>query len=278
MLRILQFLYGLRSFLLFALLEVLAIWLIVSNNSPQGAAFFNSSSAVIGSVLKTQSDVVDFFSLAEENEVLLAENARLTEELKAIRLTPDSVKIELDSALNATFKFKGARVVSNSLRFSQNHLTINKGQKDGVKPGMGVFNQEGVVGRVKSVSTNFAVVISLLNTGSLISSKIKSNGEFGTINWDGKNSRQAKMLYVPRHVKAQAGDTVVTSGFNAVFPEGILIGTISSIDQTGDPNYLDILIDLSTDFSTVKYVYLVENTEISERDSLNQQSKIQDEF
>jgi rod shape-determining protein MreC len=257
---------------------VLAIWLIVSNNSPQGAAFFNSSSAVIGSVLKTQSDVVDFFSLAEENEVLLAENARLTEELKAIRLTPDSVKIELDSALNATFKFKGARVVSNSLRFSQNHLTINKGEKDGVKPGMGVFNQEGVVGRVKSVSTNFAVVISLLNTGSLISSKIKSNGEFGTINWDGKNSRQAKMLYVPRHVKAQAGDTVITSGFNAVFPEGILIGTISSIDQTGDPNYLDILIDLSTDFSTVKYVYLVENTEISERDSLNQQSKIQDEF
>ncbi|MDG1278112.1 MAG: rod shape-determining protein MreC [Algoriphagus sp.] len=278
MLRILQFLYGLRSFLLFALLEVLAIWLIVANNSPQGAAFFNSSSAVIGSVLKTQSDVVDFFSLAEENEILLAENARLTEELKAIRITPDSVKIELDSALSATFKFKGARVVSNSLRFSQNHLTINKGEKDGIKPGMGVFNQEGVVGRVKSVSTNFAVVISLLNTGSLTSSKIKSNGEFGTINWDGKNSRQAKMLYVPRHVKAQAGDTVVTSGFNAVFPEGILIGTISSIDQTGDPNYLDILIDLSTDFSTVKYVYLVENTEISERDSLNQQSKIQDEF
>lgn len=278
MLRILQFLYGLRSFLLFALLEVLAIWLIVANNSPQGAAFFNSSSAVIGSVLKTQSDVVDFFSLAEENEALLAENAKLTEELKAIRLTPDSVKIELDSALNASFEFRGARIVSNSLRFSQNHLTINKGELDGIKPGMGVFNQEGVVGRVKSVSANFAVVISILNTGLLVSSKIKANGVFGTVNWDGKNSRQAKMLYIPRHVTAQAGDTIVTSGFNAVFPEGIPIGIISSINQNGDPNYLDILIDLSTDFSKVKYVYLVENTELSERDSLYQQSKIQDEF
>jgi rod shape-determining protein MreC len=278
MLRILQFLYGLRSFLLFALLEVLAIWLIVANNSPQGAAFFNSSSAVIGSVLKTQSDVVDFFSLAKENEALLEENAKLTEELKAIKLIPDSARIELDSTLKVSFEFKGARIVGNSLRFSQNHLTINKGEKDGIKPGMGVFNQEGVVGRVKSVSTNYAVVISLLNTGLLVSSKIKSNGVFGTVNWDGKNSRQAKMLYIPRHVTAQAGDTIVTSGFNAVFPEGIPIGIISSINQTGDPNYLDILIDLSTDFSKVKYVYLVENTELSERDSLNQQSRIQDEF
>jgi rod shape-determining protein MreC len=278
MLRILQFLYGLRSFLLFALLEVLAIWLIVVNNSPQGAAFFNSSTAVIGSVLKTQADIVDFFYLAEENEALLKENAKLSEELIAIRLIPDSVKIELDSTLEASFEFKGARIISNSLRFSQNHLTINKGEKDGIKPGMGVFNQEGVVGRVKTVSENYAVVISLLNTGLLVSSKIKSNGQFGTINWDGKNSRQAKMLYIPRHVTAQVGDTIITSGFNAVFPEGIPIGVISSINQTGDPNYLDILIDLSTDFSRVKYVYLVENTELSEIDSLNQQSKIQNEF
>ena len=278
MLRILQFLYSLRSFLLFALLEVLAIWLIVANNSPQGAAFFNSSSTVIASVLKTQADIVDFFYLSEENEALLKENAKLSEELKAIRMIPDSVKIELDSALEASFEFKGARIVSNSLRFSQNHLTINKGEKDGIKPGMGVFNQEGVVGRVKTVSENYAVVISLLNTGLLVSSKIKSKGEFGTINWDGKNSRQAKMLYIPRHVDAQVGDTIVTSGFNAVFPEGIPIGIISSINQTGDPNYLDILIDLSTDFSKAKYVYLVENTELDELDSLNQQSKIQNEF
>jgi len=278
MLRILQFLYSLRSFLLFALLEVLAIWLIVANNSPQGAAFFNSSSTVIASVLKTQADIVDFFYLSEENEALLKENAKLSEELKAIRMIPDSVKIELDSALEASFEFKGARIVSNSLRFSQNHLTINKGEKDGIKPGMGVFNQEGVVGRVKTVSENYAVVISLLNTGLLVSSKIKSKGEFGTINWDGKNSRQAKMLYIPRHVDAQVGDTIVTSAFNAVFPEGIPIGIISSINQTGDPNYLDILIDLSTDFSKAKYVYLVENTELDELDSLNQQSKIQNEF
>ncbi len=278
MLRILQFLYSLRSFLLFVLLEVLAIGLIVSNNSPQGAAFFNSSNALIGSVLKTRSDILDFFSFAQANETLIRENALLLEQIKALNQEPDSLPIPLDSAFEAQFQFTGARVISNSLRFAQNHLTLNKGSKDGLKPGMGIFNQDGIVGRVKSVSENYAVGISLLNTGLLVSSKIKSTENFGSVNWDGKSSKQAKMLYVPRHVRAQAGDTIVTSGFNAVFPEGIRIGIISSVNQGDDPNYLDILIDLSTDFSRVNYVYLVENTQIVELDSLYIKSEVVNEF
>ena len=278
MLRILQFLYSLRSFLLFVLLEVLAISLIVSNNSPQGAAFFNSSNAITGSVLKTRSDIVDFFSLAEANDALLGENAQLMEQLKSLNVSPDSSFVPLDSALAAQYDFKGARIISNSIRFAQNHLTLNKGANDGVKAGMGIFNESGVVGRVKSVSANYAVGISLLNTGLLVSSKIKSNEVFGSVNWDGKSSSQAKMLYVPRHVQAHAGDTVVTSGFNAVFPEGIQIGIISQVEQGSDPNYLEILIDLSTDFSKANYVYLVENNQVEELDSLYQQSEIINEF
>lgn len=278
MLRILQFLYSLRSFLLFVLLEVLAIGLIVSNNSPQGGAFFNSSNTVIGSALKTRSDVLDFFSFAQANETLIRENAMLLQQIKTLTQEPDSLFIPLDSAFQAQFQFTGARVISNSLRFAQNHLTLNKGFKDGLKPGMGIFNQDGIVGRVKSVSENYSVGISLLNTGLLVSSKIKSTENFGTVNWDGKSSKQAKMLYMPRHVRAQAGDTIVTSGFNAVFPEGIRIGIISSVNQGDDPNYLDILIDLSTDFTRVKYVYLVENTQIVELDSLYKKSEVVNEF
>jgi len=278
MLRILQFLYRIRSFLLFVLLEVLAIGLIVSNNSPQGAAFFNSSNAVIGSALKTRSDILDFFSFAEANEVLIRENALLLEQIKTLKQEPDSLPIPLDSAFQSQFQFTGGRVISNSLRFAQNHLTLNRGAKDGIKPGMGIFNQDGIVGRVKSVSENYAVGISLLNTGLLVSSKIKSTENFGSVNWDGKNSKQAKMLYVPRHVKAQAGDTIVTSGYNAVFPEGIRIGIISAVNPASDPNYLDILINLSTDFSRVNYVYLVENNQIVELDSLYKKSEVVNEF
>lgn len=278
MLRILQFLYNLRSFLLFILLEVIAMWLLVENNSPQGAAFFNSSNAVAGSILETQSDIRDFFSLAEANQALVVENSRLLEQLNSLKIEPDSIELKLDSTLSAQFEFKGARVISNSLRFAQNHLTLNKGSLDGIKPGMGIFNESGVVGRVKSVSRNYSVGISLLNNELLISSIIKSTGDFGTINWDGKDSQKAKLLYVPRHVQAQVGDTVITSGYSAVFPRNINIGVISNVVQSGDPNYLDIEVSLTTDFSKISYVYLVENTQAEELDTLYQKSELPDEF
>jgi rod shape-determining protein MreC len=277
--RILQFLYRVRAFLLFAFLEFLAIWMIVANNSPQGAAFFNSSNEAVGSALKKQADVVQFFSLADENKALADENARLKQELLGLQVKPDSLPIVIDSTLEQTFELKGARVVANSLRFSQNYLTLYKGAKDGIKPGMGVFNSQGIVGRVKSVSDNYSVAFSVLNTSLLISAKIKSSEVFGSVQWDGKNTSEVKLLYVPRHVKANKGDTVITTGFNAVFPEGLLIGVISNVEvNKKDSNYLSITVKLSTDFSKLTYVYLVENTQFQELDSLYRQSDLPNEY
>lgn len=253
--------------------------MIVANNSPQGAAFFNSSNVLVGSLLKKQADVVQFFSLAEANEALTSENAEILQQLSFLQARPDSTTFKLDSAFAATYQFRGARVIGSSLRFSQNYLTLNKGEVDGIKPGMGIFNPEGVVGRVKSVSKNYSVAFSLLNTGLLVSSKIKSSDVFGSVQWDGLDASEARLLFVPRHVRAQEGDTVVTSGFNAVFPEGILIGVISKISpDEKDPNYLDLTVKLSTDFSKVNYVYLVENTLFNELDSLYRQSEISNEY
>lgn len=275
--QILLFLYKIRAFLLFVLLEAIAVWMIASNNSQQGSAFFNSSNQFIGSILGAQNDVVEYFSLASVNKSLVDKNAELLTELEKFRQPADSVFIALDSALASSFQFKGAKVINNSLRLTQNHLTISKGSNHGIKPGMGVFNEEGVIGRVKSVSKNYASIISLLHTELLISSKIQSNDVFGSTKWDGKDSKIAKLLYVPRHVVVKAGDKVVTSGYNAVFPEGIPIGTVTEVKPGSETNYLDITIELATDFSKISYVYLVENSQQQELDSLNQSIGIENE-
>ncbi|MFD2034894.1 rod shape-determining protein MreC [Belliella marina] len=275
--RILLFLYSLRAFLLFVFLETIAIWLIVSFNSQQGSAFFNSSNRFSGKVLGAKNNVSEYFSLAEVNKRLVDTNAELLAELEMYKKPADSTYIQLDSSLMAKFEFKGAKVINNSIRLSQNHLTLNKGAAHGIKPGMGVFNGQGVVGRVKGVSKNFATVISLLHIDLLISSKIESTEVFGSIKWDGADPKNAKMLYIPRHVKIEVGDKVVTSGYNAVFPEGIAIGTVSEVSQGTDTNYLDVTVDLSTDFTKVTYVYLVENSIEEELDSLYINSEINNE-
>ncbi len=266
--RILLFLYSLRAFLLFVFLEAVAIFMMVSFNSQQGAVYFNSANKVSGTILGYKNGVVEYFSLASVNKNLVDKNAELLSELERLRTPVDSIYISLDSIFMHAFQFKGAKVINNSIRFSRNHITLNKGAADGLKEGMGVFNEDGIVGRVKGVSKNFSTVISLLHTDLLISSKIKSTEVFGSTKWDGLDAKRAKLMYIPRHVIINVGDEVVTSGYNAIFPEGIPVGKVLEVNPGLDNNYLDITLDLATDFSKISYVYLVENHIETELDSL----------
>lgn len=272
--RILLFLFRLRAFLLFALLEAIAIWLIVSYNSPQGAVFFNSSNQISGRMLAFQNKFTEYFYLPSANEILAEKNAALIQELHYYKRPVDSVHFELDSTLSNNFEFRSAKVINNSIHLNQNMITLNKGRKHGIREGMGVFNEEGIIGRVKGVSPNFSSVISLLHTELLVSSKIKKTNVFGSTKWDGKDSQKAKLMYIPRHVKIEEGDTIVTSGYNAVFPEGINVGFIEAVNPGAETNYLDLTMRLAADFSKITYVYLVENPQEAELDSLNEATGI----
>ncbi|MCC5939816.1 MAG: rod shape-determining protein MreC [Lunatimonas sp.] len=273
--RILLFLYSLRAFILFVFLEFVAIWLIVNNHSRQGAVFLNSSGQVTGTLLNTKNNFLEYFYLGSINEALSEKNARLLKKLEYTMPLQDTVFFELDSSFAHSFDFWSAKVINNSLHLNQNYITLNKGRNQGLRVGMGVFNEQGVIGRVNGISGNFSTVISLLHTDLLISSKIKRTDVFGSTNWDGVNPQRAKLLYVPRHVEVEVGDTVVTSGFNATFPEGIPIGVITQVASGSETNYLDIFLEFTTDFSRLSYVYLVENTMREELDSLHRQQNTQ---
>jgi rod shape-determining protein MreC len=269
--RILLFLYGLRALILFIFLELIAFWFIFSYNSVQGSVFFNSSNRFVGNLLERKDAIVSYFYLGSANEALVEKNAMLLKKLEDLSPTDDSVTFEIDTSFRHSYEFWSAKVINNSLNLSQNHITLNKGSNHGIRRGMGVFNEQGVVGRVKGVSRNFSTVISALHVNLLISSKIKGPNVFGSTNWDGKDPKSAKLLYVPRHVNVQIGDTVVTTGYNAIFPEGISVGFVKEVKPSTESSYLDISLELSTDFSKLSYVYLVDNTMKEELDSLQLQ-------
>ncbi|WP_276497615.1 rod shape-determining protein MreC [Pontibacter litorisediminis] len=277
------FIYRFRAFLVFLLLEALCVFLIVRYNTYQGAAFFNSANRYVGQVLEFQSGVTDYFRLTGINQTLASENATLRQELMQYRLaalkdstaTLDTTYFAAtDSSLAYPYQLQAGRVINNSVRRMNNYLTIAKGTADGVQPGMGVVSPDGVVGRVKTVSEHYATVTSLLHSQMLISAKLKKDNTFGTIKWQGGDYRTALLDYIPLHVKPEEGDTVVTSGFNTVFPEGIMVGTISSIEQEPDKSFYTIGVQLSVDFAQLSYVYVVKNTYKQERDSLEQNTGI----
>jgi rod shape-determining protein MreC len=282
------FLYRFRAFFLFIFLELLSAWMIVQNNAYQSAAFFNSANWLAAGTMNLSSNIYDYFRLSEVNQELANENARLKEllELKedSVVLAGESFMLdtllkqdslqESDTLAQQQYAYTAAKVINNSTNRFNNYLTISKGKDAHIEEGMGVVGPRGVVGKVKAVSEHYATITSLLHSNFLISSVITSSNTFCSTQWGGQDPRIANLLYVPRHIAVNIGDTVVTSGYNAIFPADIPIGTVRAVDIEENATFYDIEIELSTDFSKLSYVYIIENELKSDKDSLEQSSFI----
>ena len=244
--------------------------MVVGNSTFHNAAFFNTSNNIVASIFGLREGVYQYFNLTNENDNLAKENAFLRDLINSKKIEI----IQIDSLLLPSedtmiqYTYIPAKVINNSTRKINNYITIDKGRNDGLEPGMGAISSFGVVGVVKTVSNNFATLYSLLHAEMQISSLLSRLGVFCTTKWDGLNPLYAKLLYIPRHVKLQEGDTITTSGYNAIFPEGIPIGRIKSFDIQENETFYNIDIELSSDFQSLSHVYLISNFYSQEKDSV----------
>jgi len=268
--RLFIFFYQYRAFFTFLILELACAWLIIENNQYQGARFFNSSNSFVANLNNFSQGVREYFLLRKINNTLAEENAMLRTKLEQYHqskylLATDSMS--LDSAIVKQFDFISAKVVANTVHRNTNYLTINKGSADGVEFGMAVISPLGIVGKVKTTSKHFSVVTSILHIDVYVSVVIKSNGYFGTAHWDGRDPDRIKLEHIPRHITPEKGDTIVTSGYNAVYPEGLMVGIIEAVEQDEALNY-DLTVKLSQDFRKLSYVEVIKSSLRHERDSL----------
>ncbi|HYF70536.1 MAG TPA: rod shape-determining protein MreC [Ohtaekwangia sp.] len=268
--RLFLFIYQYRAFFTFVVLEVVCFWLIVQNNQYQGAKFFNSSNTVVASLNNFSQSIRDYFLLSEVNSTLANENAELRRRVEKQKQELESLHpVELtDTVLTSRFEFVSAKVVNNQVDRFKNFITINKGEDAGIEAGMAVMSPLGVVGKVKAVSKHYSVVTSILHIDYMVSAVLKRTGHFGTVQWAGRDPDFVKLKFIPRHVKPEIGDSVVTSGYNAVFPDEVMIGTISHIELSPEELTYNITVSLSQDFRKLAYVSVVKSRLKTEQDLL----------
>ena len=269
---LLRFLIKNYPFLLFVLLEVVSVVFIINYNSFQRAGFLNSSNAVSASIYSSYSGIVQYFRLAKVNTDLTAENAELRNRIDHLETSV------LDSTLfyheeDSSFTYIPARVISNSVNKQQNYITLNKGRKHGVKPDQGIISSLGVIGIITNVSESYSMGLSVLNPRWSISAKLKKSGYYGSLVWNGKDYKRAELNEIPFHVNLQEGDTIVTSGYSSVFPEGIMIGTIDELARPEGENYYQIRVLLAPDFKSVTHVEIIGNIKIDELRTLTRQTE-----
>lgn len=247
--------------------------LLFSFNIYQRSVWLTSANAVSSTVNGATSEVTRYFNLRQINQSLQTSNAELenrvlnlTNELQHLRaMTDDSIAY---AGLPPRFGYVAASVINNSTRHPRNYFTINRGKSDGLVPGMGVVDQNGVVGIINVCGNHTARVISLLTKDQHFSVKLKGTTFVGSLAWKENDPRTAWVEEIPRHAYYHIGDTVVTSGFSTTFPEGIPVGTVMSQVRSTDGNFFTLKIRLTSDFNNLGTVRVIKDNLKTELDSL----------
>jgi rod shape-determining protein MreC len=265
---LLNFFLRYSAWFVFAIYAVLSCFLLFKKNPYQHHVYLTSANAVAASIYDVSSNITGYINLRDINNDLQRRNAALESEVIALRqqtrllsqsLLQDSLH-RIDSIKH--FDFVIASVINNSVIRPYNFITIDKGRADGIEPEMGVMDQNGVVGVTNVVSEHHARIISLLNPNFRLSCKLRSNDAFGSLVWDGKKPTEAILEELPKQVKFKRGDTIITSGYSAMFPEGIPVGTIIGTTRGDDDNFHTLRIKLLTDFTTLSTVKIISNRDI----------------
>ena len=260
------------AWFIFAIYVILSLVLLFRDNPYQQSVYLTSANSLSATVYKAFNSVTSYFHLHGINESLQERNAALEMELIELRNQMNDLALQAPDSLHQPalkqYTFVMAHVISNSISQPNNYITINRGTDDGVKPEMGVIDQNGVVGIVNVAGPHAARVISLLNPHMRLSCKLKGSGFFGSLVWDGKSPRHAVLEELPKHITFHKGDTIVTSGYSAVFPEGIIVGIIEGLARDMSDSFVSLRIRLTTNFSQLSSVRVITNSMSAQIDAL----------
>jgi len=262
------------NFLFFILMQVVALYMLFSYNRFHEAIFMNVAGEITGKVSKQYNTIEYYSNLKKTNDLLVEENQRLRNLLKSDFLVPDtSTQVLLDSVridsleLHRRYLYYPAKVINKSVTSQTNYLTIARGTNQGLEKDMAVVSSGGVVGTIVNVSANMATVMSLLHRQSRVSASLLNSGETGSVEWDGKDPQILTFRNIPKSVKVEIGDTVVTSQYSS-FPPGQPLGIVERIENPDGSNFYLLKIRPATNFFNIQFVYAVKNLQKKEQDDL----------
>ncbi len=191
----------------------------------------------------------------KETELINAERLELKKEVEDMKKT-----LELNHVL-AESSYLNATVVNRNLGYWYNTITIDKGEKNGVKKDMAVIVSEGLVGKVIK-TTAFNSTVKLLTSddaNNKISVKIQVGDQFvyGLLSGYNKKNRTFSIEGISSNMKIPKGSIVTTTGMGDVFPSGIVIGKVKSIKTDNFDLAKTVIVEGSVDYDDINYVTIL---------------------
>lgn len=268
---LLAFFRRFRIFLLFVLLQVFALSTYFTYLSFPRSQYLTSASIISSNILEARNSFTKYWNLGDNNRALQLENIRLRKKIKGsyIKLENQLVKIQ-DTLYRQQYEYIPTVVINSSTNKRNNFFTINSGTSQGIKRGMGVFSDKGVIGVIHTSSDHYSVVKSVITEHINIDVIIESSGAFGLLKWDGRDARLGSITGISNDMKIKKGMKVVTRGGSTIFPKGLVVGYIHSLKAVEGKPLWDVTIRFSEDYRSVQNVYVIKNLLKEEQDKLEQ--------
>ncbi|MEW6377547.1 MAG: rod shape-determining protein MreC [Thermodesulfobacteriota bacterium] len=196
--------------------------------------FQKASTFVIRTVQGVFQGYIFLIHLQKENVMLKERIAQLEKEnheMREMALAHERLKRLLKFREKIPLSVVAAEVIGQDPSSWFKSVTINKGEKDGVRQGMAVIAPEGVIGQILKTAPYHSTVLLLTDYNSAIDSIVQRTRAKAIV--EGKGENQCQLKYLLRTEEVAAGDIVVTSGLGGNFPKGLMVGEIRSVDKKG---------------------------------------------
>lgn len=267
-----------RVFMLFAMLQVFAFSTYFTYVSFPRSQYLTSASEVNGKILKVKHDVTKHFNLSYNNQKLQYENIALRKRLPQSYIQVQSKVVKIDDTLfHQQYDYIPATVINSTVDKRNNYFTLNVGSSHGIKPGMGVFSEFGIVGVIHNVSEHFAVVKSVLTKSINIPVMIEPSGAVGLLKWDGVNAKIGYIEGISNDMKVKLWSKVVTRNGTGIFPGGIPVGKVMKLEAVEGKPLWKISLYYSEDYRKIQRVYVIKNLLKTEQEKLESQVPIEED-
>ena len=205
----------------------------------------------------------DINNLKQENEELKQKNSELEQSLREL----ENIKTQnetLQEYLNLSEKYGEystipGYVINKDISNYSKTIVINIGSDDGVQENMTVIGDQGLVGHVISVTNNTAKVQTIIDTASSVSCIMSTTSDSIVCKGTLEENSTLRGMYIPTDANVIQGDSIETSGLGGIYPKGIHVGTVRSVENTQNMTDRYALIDTAVDFDKLNTVLVIKN-------------------
>lgn len=272
---LIAFLRRFRIFLLFVGLQFAALYTYFTYLSFPRSQFLTTSNEVTGSMMVARNSVTAFLHQGETNRELLNANRKLRERITEnyIRLSATEIVVrdtiaDSDTTYELQYSYLPATVLQSTFDKRNNYMTLNIGSTQGVKKGMGVFSDNGIVGTIYQVSEHFSLVKTILSTNPNVDIMIVEDGSFGLLKWDTHHARLGNLSGISNDRPIKKWGKIVTRGGGGIFPRGLPVGRVYRVSPIEGEARWNVEILLGANFKKIQKVYVIKNRLKNEQEQL----------